>query len=146
MRTCLYLDDIRTPTVNLPNAHPWAVVRNYDEFVAYIETHGIPDLISLDHDLASEHMDDHFAQLAKFGSQFPDYQAYTEKTGLDCAKWLCEYCQKNNVSLKSVSVHSHNPVGSTNIQSYINGFKRFMGEPEDCFLMRHPFKTEEDES
>lgn len=139
MKKALYLDDVRTPTTTIPGYEPWYVVRNYDEFVAWITEHGIPELISFDHDLADEHMDDYFKQIAIFGFQQPDYESYKEKTGLDCAKWLVEYIQANNLQLNTVSVHSHNPVGSSNIQSYINGFKRHMGWPEDCFLMRHPF-------
>ncbi len=140
MRKCLYLDDERTPTVTLPNAYPWDVVRNYNEFVAYIEANGVPDLISFDHDLAYEHINDYVTQVGLKGFQHPNYDEYKEKTGLDCAKWLAEYCQKNNARLKSVSVHSHNPVGADNIQSFINGFKKFMGWEPDCFLMKHPFK------
>ena len=45
----LYLDDVRTP-----KADNWEVVRNYDEFTTYITRHGIPDLISFDHDLGEE--------------------------------------------------------------------------------------------
>ena len=56
--------------------------------------------------------------------------------------WLVELCQEKNLQLKAVSVHSHNPVGATNIQSLINGFKRHMGWPEDCYLGRHPFTVE----
>ncbi len=65
-----------------------------------------------------------------------------EKTGRDCAHWLVGYCQDNNVPLKLVSVHSHNPVGTSNIQSLTNGFKQHTGAIEDCFIMRHPFKVE----
>jgi hypothetical protein len=142
LRKALYLDDVRTPTTTLPGYEPWHVVRNYDEFVSWITEHGIPDLISFDHDLAKEHMDDYFSQFHAQGYQYPDYSSYTEKTGLDCAKWLVEYCQDNNVAPKLVSVHSHNPVGTTNIQSLINGFKKHLGMVEDCFTTRHPFTVE----
>jgi hypothetical protein len=142
MKKALYLDDVRTPTTTIPNYEPWYVVRNYDEFVGWITENGIPDLISFDHDLAEEHMNDYFNQVALVGYQHPDYEKYTEKTGLDCARWLGEYIQQNNAVLKSVCVHSHNPVGATNIQSYINGLKRHMGWEQDCYLGRHPFTTE----
>lgn len=49
--TKLYLDDSRTPLEK-----GWDVVRNYDEFVAYIETHSMPDIISFDHDLCEDEM------------------------------------------------------------------------------------------
>ena len=58
----LFLDDERVPmqAYYLTNdkiymAYTWDIVRNYDQFTTYIETHGLPKLISFDHDLADEH-------------------------------------------------------------------------------------------
>jgi hypothetical protein len=141
MKKALYLDDQRTPTTTLPGYEPWYVVRTYDEFVEWIINNGIPDLISFDHDLADEHIKDYTSQVGLYGFQYPTYEKYEEKTGLDCARWLGDYVQQNNIQLKSVSVHSANPVGSSNIQSYINGLKKHMGEQPDCFLMKHPFEV-----
>ena len=143
LKTSLYLDDVRTPTETIPGYNPWNVVRNYNEFREYILRHGIPDLISFDHDLADEHATDYFNQVAVQGYQHPDYASYKEKTGLDCAKWLCEEYFRTadrNIQLKQVGVHSHNPVGAKNIQDYINGFKKHMDWTPDCFLMKHPFE------
>ena len=142
MKRALYLDDVRTPTTTINGYEPWYVVRNYDEFVSWITEHGIPDLISFDHDLAEEHVEDYFSQLALNGFQYPTYEKYVEKTGLDCARWMAEYVQNNNAVLKSVCVHSHNPVGASNIQSFVNGLKKHMGWEQDCYLGRHPFTTE----
>lgn len=139
LKKSLYLDDQRTPTETIPGYHPWVVVRSYQEFTDYITKNGIPDFISFDHDLADEHVSDYYNQVASYGFQNPDYAEYKEKTGLDCAKWLVDYCQTNKVSINKCSVHSHNPVGAQNIQSYINGFKKHMDEPEDCYLGKHPF-------
>lgn len=139
MKTALYLDDQRTPTKTIPGYHPWEVVRNYDEFVSWIEKNGVPDLVSFDHDLADEHINDYFNQKLNIGWQQPSYETYKEKTGLDCAKWLCEYIQKNNLKLNLCSVHSHNPIGSVNIQSYINGFKKHMDWDQDCYIGQHDF-------
>ena len=58
LKTCCYLDDTRTPTETIPGYKPWDVVRNYNEFTEYILKNGIPDLISFDHDLGEEHMND----------------------------------------------------------------------------------------
>jgi hypothetical protein len=142
MKKALYLDDVRTPTEILPGYKPWYVVRNYDEFVEWISKNGLPDFISFDHDLADEHMNDYFSQLAQQGYQHPKYTEYKEKTGIDCANWLVEYCQMNNVKLGRCAVHSHNPVGAANLHSLINGFKRHMGWDEDCYIGRVPFTTE----
>ena len=143
MKKALYLDDLRTPTTTIPGYEPWYVVRNYEEFVNWITENGIPDLISFDHDLAQEHINDYFKQFMDFGHQIPNYSEYKEKTGLDCAKWLSKHIQDNNLILKLVSVHSANPVGASNIQSYINGFKKHMGWAQDCFIAVHNFVVEE---
>jgi len=140
LKTCLYLDDVRVPTQQLPGYEPWNVVKNYNEFVDYITKHGVPDFISFDHDLAEEHMDDYYKQLIENGFQHPNYGQFKEKTGLDCAKFVAEYCQKMNVKLNYCAVHSHNPVGATNIQSFLNGFKKHMGWDADCYLGKQLFK------
>ena len=139
MKTALYLDDVRTPTETIPGYHPWNVVRNYDEFTKWITENGIPDLVSFDHDLGEEHMNDYYNQVATQGFQNPNYDSYNEKTGLHCAGWLVDFCQETKQSLKGCCVHSHNPIGAKNIQTLINGFKKHMEEPEDCYLGRHPF-------
>ena len=140
MKTALYLDDVRTPTETLPGYNPWNVVRNYNEFRDWINTNGIPDLISFDHDLANEHTNDYFNQVGAQGYQIPNYEQYKEKTGLDCARYVVDYCQNNNVPLKQCAVHSHNPVGAKNIQSLINGFHRHMGQDENCYIGKFPFE------
>jgi hypothetical protein len=142
LKKALYLDDVRTPTETLPNYKPWYVVRNYDEFVKWIDENGIPDLISFDHDLADEHISDYAIQVASQGYQHPNYEEYKEKTGVDCAKYVIDYCQTNDVILNKCVVHSHNPVGGKNIQDGINGFKNHMGWDQDCYIGKFPFKVE----
>lgn len=142
LKTCLYLDDVRTPTTTIPGYHPWEVVRTYDEFVNWVSANGIPDLVSFDHDLGKEHMDDYYDQMLKKGYQEPKYEEYTEKTGLHCAMWLVEFSQKIGKPIKSVSVHSHNPVGAKNIQDCINGYKKHCDEIPDAYIGRHPFIIE----
>lgn len=144
LKTALYLDDQRTPTETLPDYHPWNVVRNYDEFEEWIVRNGVPDLVSFDHDLAEEHIDDYFRQFQQQGFQNPDYTNYKEKTGLDCANFLVEYCQKMDVPLKRCCVHSANPVGAKNIQSFINGFNRHMDWEETCYIGKFPFKLKDE--
>jgi hypothetical protein len=102
----------------------------------------MPDFISFDHDLADQHIEDFFKQKLEQGYQNPSYDEYTEKTGLDCAKWLVDYCQNNHIPICGCSVHSHNPVGARNIHSLINGFKKHMDLPEDCYIGKHPFTVD----
>lgn len=139
MKTCLYLDDVRTPAEPLNGYEPWVVVRSYDKFTAHIEEHGMPDFISFDHDLADEHMNDYYDQVRSYGFQTPSYDKFKEKTGVSCAMWLIEYCMDNNVEPKQCAVHSHNPVGAKNIQDCINNYKKHLGLQQDCYLGKVPF-------
>ena len=41
----LYLDDLRTTPEGFERVY------SYEEFVAYLQRHGLPDFISFDHDL-----------------------------------------------------------------------------------------------
>lgn len=113
MRTLLWLDDIRNPfdengkwLVFSPIPQPFEVVwvKNYTDFVWWIRMNGMPDAICFDHDLGEE------------GAE--------EKTGLDCAKWLIEYCMDNRFKLPAWNVQSANPVGKENINTLLNNFKR----------------------
>lgn len=115
----LYLDDIRTPKTD-----GWEIVRTYDEFVKYIETNGVPDVISFDHDLAKEHTKYYFENGGHENPPNPLNQQFNEKTGYDAAKWLCEYCWTNGLPLPEWNVHSANPVGSDNIKFLLNNFQK----------------------
>lgn len=136
------MDDVRTPLKEPEGYHPWVVVRNYNEFVNWITNNGIPEIISFDHDLADEHIEDYYDQKLKNGWQNPSYDKFKEKTGLDCAKWLCEHSKKTNQPIFWVVVHSHNPVGATNIQSYINNYLKSMGWEQTATISKIPFKIE----
>lgn len=132
----LFLDDIRFPYLFLTlfdkntdgvsayhytNFEPfknekWIIARNYNEFVKIIETNGLPKLVSFDHDLGIEHY--------KNQNGIINYDKFEEKTGYDCAKWLCNYCQEHNLKFPDYYVHTMNPVGSINIKSYITNYKK----------------------
>ena len=116
----LYLDDIRVPTNTYLNTknEDWVVVRSYDEFVKVITERGLPEYVSFDHDLGQEHYVHGFKGLP------PTYDEYKEKTGMEAAKWLVEYCMDNNKSLPQYLVHSANPIGRDNINSYLESFKK----------------------
>ena len=116
---CLFLDDFRMPKdvydyllQPIYISVEWEIVRSYDEFVKYITEHGIPEIISFDHDLADQHY-----------SQRLEYDQYTEKTGYHCAKWLIYYCIDNNKKLPAeILIHSINPAGSLNIKSLFESY------------------------
>ena len=111
----LFLDDIRNPKDCLLYMHPkikdieiyrkeWQIVRSHIEFVTWIETNGLPDFISFDHDLG-----------------LPEEQSQ-ELNGMTCAKWLVNYCLDNDLKLPDFVVHSSNPAGAKNIEGLLKGF------------------------
>lgn len=141
----IYLDDIRTPDEIPPVISDWIVVRSYEEFTKtfnefYKEYKQLPKLISLDHDLTGEMMEHYFAN--PIGTAI-EYDKLKDKTGMHVAKWICEVCKLNNIKLDNyIAVHSANPVGSMNIQGYINYFKKSQGLEENCF--KNSWKIKDD--
>ena len=115
----LYLDDIRTP-----KSEGWDIVRSYQEFVDWITENGVPDEVSFDHDLSREHTKYFFDNVGHDNPPNPQETEFTEKTGYDAAKWLCEYCWTNGIPLPTWNVHSANPVGRDNIKQLINNFEK----------------------
>lgn len=126
MKTLLWLDDIRnpfdkdfTPYVALYNPflnepHKIIWVKNYEEFVSYL-VNAMPDAISFDHDLDAEHYDE---------SVNPE--DYTEKTGMDCVKFLVELCEKTEQKLPICIYHTANPIGKINMETYIENAKKHL--------------------
>lgn len=118
------MDDVRDPKeafsytrFHLFLEDNWIVVRNYDQFVETIDMkweihNAFPEIIAFDHDLADEH----------YGA--PPTAIFTEKTGMDCAKWLVEFCVDNNLKLPRWYVHSMNPAGRDNINYFLRNFKQ----------------------
>lgn len=125
----IYLDDIRFP-INTFNyikdpryvKLDWIVVRSYNDFVNVISKNGLNNIsiISFDHDLHDSHYGRDELPWSTDGEI--DYFSYTEKTGYDCAKWLCDYALSTNSKIPEILIHSCNPVGSKNIKHYINNF------------------------
>ncbi len=66
----------------------WTVVRSYDEFVQKINEVGLEsiELISLDHDLGDTAMAEWHRNV--YHNYELNYDNITEKTGMDCTKWL----------------------------------------------------------
>lgn len=83
------------------------VIRSYREAVLYIKEHGLPAMISFDHDLG------------------------LEESGYDIAKWIVEQILDGNLDLPkefSYTVHSANPVGKRNIEALFNNFTKYWTE------------------
>jgi len=126
----LFLDDERLPytphgidafdyTQNMNYINlDWMIVRSYDQFVKYIKLNGLPQMVSFDHDLA----DEHYQYLLK--QHDVDYTKYKEKTGMECVKWLCDYCLDNNHKLPICLIHTQNLIGGKNMFEYIKNFKK----------------------
>jgi len=97
----LFIDDERDP----PIGEFWVTVRNYDDAISYVKSHGSPYHISYDHDLG------------------PD-----SKTGFDIAKTLIDMDLDNEITMSpSYYVHSQNPVGKKNIEGLITSYFNFKG-------------------
>jgi hypothetical protein len=142
----IYLDDVRTPIDK-----DWVIVRDYIQFIKTIEELGLDNIstISLDHDLGDSAMQEYFNNVSPNFKL--DYNNITEKTGLDCAKWLINYfyekypkrlemkhTEKKDIPIKfpDVYVHSANPIGSANMMGYINNFLMNEGKPQTCVRVR----------
>ena len=132
MKYRIYLDDVRTPIDKT-----WIVVRNYDEFVQKINTIGLEniELISLDHDLGDSAMREwHYGVVKNYTI---NYDNITEKTGMDCTKWLVNKWLDGKPVCK-VMVHSANAVGSANMMGYINNYKHLHRLIQDCVRWEVP--------
>lgn len=127
----LYLDDVRTPKDT-----GWEVVKSYDEFVKHIQLNGLDayEVISLDHDLGDTAMDEYFNNVRD--NYKIDYSNITEKTGLDCAKWLVNESMTSKIPLPQIYTHSANPIGSANIMGYINNYLMNCKLPQTCVRVR----------
>ena len=131
----IYLDDVRTPVS--PNNEwadgipEWTVVRSYDEFVQKINEIGLEniELISLDHDLGDSAMKEWLYGVVK--NYEINYDNITEKTGMDCTKWLVNQWLDGK-PVVDVVVHSANAVGSANMMGYINNYRHINRLPQNC--------------
>lgn len=115
----LFLDDLRSPldcasmlkgkimNTNIYFEDNWQIVRSYNEFVTWIETRGLPDFISFDHDLG-----------------LPEDSNSEEQNGMSCAKWLVNYCLDYDLKIPDFVVHSSNPAGAKNIEGLFDSFRK----------------------
>jgi hypothetical protein len=146
----LFLDDIRQPEYaylwdekqslfERSGIQPskWDVVRSYDEFVEYINTHGVPDVVSFDNDLNADH--EVVYDKTKANASYTDMmRAYTPlidqyqmidfehskiKTGAHCAKYLVNFCKKSEIDIPEYYVHSANDFARPIIRTIMDNFQ-----------------------
>lgn len=137
MKYNLYLDDERQPiqSVGFTNNNiyattEWVIVRSYDQFVKCIQENGLPVLVSFDHDLAEPH---YHESMFKDGKVYMKYlETVSEKTGMDCVKWMVDYCMDNSLKLPQWLTHSMNPVGRKNMDAYLTNFEAFLAKEKKC--------------
>lgn len=95
----IFLDDERFPSDSDPK--DYQIVRNYKDFCELVNSLGLPDFISFDHDLGET------------------------KSGYDCALYLVNYCfDKGTTPTFEFFVHSQNLIGKLNIESLLNNLKK----------------------
>jgi len=97
--TKLWLDDLRTPPDD-----SWRWCRSAEEAYLRIRVHGIPNVISLDHDLGEN-----------------------QPSGLDVAKYIIFQDMLRVHKMPDdfqFHVHSANPCGRDNIQSLLDSYLR----------------------
>lgn len=133
-KTLLFLDDTRNPLSHEPGCQNWLIfspidlpfktvwVKSYDEFTLWITKNGLPDGICFDHDLGYDIV------LEKMSTGMSKTKAQKErrgtKTGMDCAKWLVEYCLDNKLPLPPYNIQSANPAGKENIDGLLKSFNK----------------------
>lgn len=100
----IFLDDERYPPDIGDN---FLIVRSYDLFKSELD-----DLV-------------YFGDKLSFISW--DHDLGEDKTGLDCAKLLVRYDMDHGILSNDFSyyVHSQNPVGKANIESYLTSYFKF---------------------
>jgi hypothetical protein len=125
-KTKIYLDDVRTPVDK-----DWTIVRDYEQFVSTIMHIGLENikLISLDHDLGDSAMMEWHKNV--YHNYTLDYNNITEKTGMDCVKWLVNQWL-DGAPVVDVYVHSANAIGSANMMGYINNYRHVNKLPQTC--------------
>lgn len=105
----LFLDDIRTISMVYDSSMEaeFDIVRNYDDFVAYIKANGLPEFISFDNDLG----------LDKSGNVAAD--------GYAAAKWLVYESDLDLINLE-FKVHSANPVAAEQIRGLLRNYQKHL--------------------
>jgi len=95
----LFLDDVRSPGDVHEDTEGWVVLRTSLEAIDFVREHGMPAVMSLDHDLGGD------------------------DTAMQFLKWMA-YEFWTNEAVPSYMIHSANPVGCENIDSFMESWDR----------------------
>ncbi len=123
----LFLDDWRIPQdcaqymwqrkVDCTIFHEnWDIVRSFGQFKNWIIKNGIPNIVSFDYDLAD-------VEELKEELNIEEWFNLNENkvyTGLDCAKFLLNYCNNNKLNFPDYIIHSVNPDGTEEIKKLLS--------------------------
>ena len=102
MTYSLFIDDEREPPAD---GRDWVVARTCNEAIREVLARGVPAYSSWDHDLGEG------------------------PTAMDFAHWFAEHVMNENLPLDGFAfyVHSQNPIGARNIESFLRNLKRAVG-------------------
>lgn len=102
MNYSLFIDDLRELSY-LGNVNPeeWKIARTSFEAIKIVSEIGIPDFIAFDHDLGGD------------------------DTSMVFVKWWSNNIEKQ---FPPFIIHSSNPVGKLNLESFMNSYNRSLGE------------------
>lgn len=85
-------------------------VKNLYQFIDYIEKNGVPQFVSFDHDLNN-----------RGGGEGLSDEQKLNNNGVNCAKWLVNYCKQMGQPLPKFYVHSANPKHGPEINRVLTG-------------------------
>lgn len=126
MKYYLFLDDERkiydVKWAQLPyDDTEWLTAKSYGQFVDIVMDLGLPEFVSFDHDLADYHykIGSMENEASNYGGPRKEFNYGREKTGLDAAKWLVDYCVSHQLKFPKYIVHSLNEVAGKRIDDYI---------------------------
>lgn len=103
MTWSLYLDDLRDPSWTYGSEGSWIVARSTEEAKSLVVSKGMPQVMSLDHDLGGSDQ------------------------ATDFLSWLAREYWDGVQPIPAWQIHSANPVGSANMQSFMDSWKRSLG-------------------
>lgn len=131
MKLLLWLDDIRNPNdgdwlIFSPIVQPFKVkwVKNYKSFCNHIKNHGLPDGICFDHDLGIPKQLE-WREKGKSKRESRRLAREDTKSGMDCAKFLVDYCLDHDLDLPPYNIQSANPTGKENIDGLLKAFIKY---------------------